>query len=139
MQQTDFITYLQSLQGAKDELNFILLREELEIRYSLKAGTEIAQNYGLNIDNIDINEQNRNDFNVQMVTAQQNQTLRGYINLDKFKYFVKENFRLEGSNNQPKLKIANRTEMESMMQNYATSQLFDILISGVKLANRQFD
>ena len=139
MKRADFINYLQSLEGAKDELNFILLREELEIRYSLKAGAKIAKNYGLNIDNIDVNQQNRNDFNVQMVTTQQNQTFRGYINLDKFKHFVKQNFRLEGSNNQPKLKIAKRTEMESMMQNYATNQLFDILISGVKLANGQFD
>ena len=124
-----FIAHLATLGGAKDKANFILRREELEVRFGLKP--DYSATYGLKIDGTDITEANRDAHNVQLVDDEQNHnsTVRGYINLDKLPEFAAANFSITGSNVHPVLNISKRLQLDAAFQPYASAPIFKVLLS----------
>ena len=124
-----FIAHLVALGGAKDKANFILRREELEVRFGLKPDYSVT--YGLKIDGTDITEANRDAYNVQLVDDEQNHnsTVRGYINLDKLPEFAAANFSITGSNVHPVLNISKRLQLDAAFQPYASAPIFKVLLS----------
>ena len=125
-----FKTLLQILNGAKDAQNFILKREEIQVRFNLKAGSNNSDQYQMEIDGDLIDNSNWNNHNVSLITNSLNQSVKGYIEVNHLKNFIVDNFAIEGSNTQPKLIVKKKLELETMMQNYASDGLFDILITG---------
>ena len=141
--QADFINLLRTKDGAKDETNFILKRSEIQVRFNLNPIDNVDDAYQMQIDGDLIEADNRNQHNVQLINNQAkpplNAGVRGYIEVSHLKDFVSANFAIEGSNTQPKLKIKQKTALETMMQNYATDKLFDILITGQQKNNGDWD
>ena len=130
--KNEFTEKLKKLAGSKDSQNFILRREELLVRFNIKNKNN-GNDYGLNIDNVNIDDNNRDTYNVQIVDDNsRNSDFEGYINLDKLTNFVKENFHIVGSTSQPRLIINNREQMDTMFAPYASESLFDILFTTTK-------
>ena len=130
--KNEFTEKLKKLAGSKDSQNFILRREELLVRFNIKNKNN-GNDYGLNIDNVNIDNNNRDTYNVQIVDDNsRNSDFEGYINLDKLTNFVKENFHIVGSTSQPRLIINNREQMDTMFAPYASESLFDILFTTTK-------
>ena len=136
----EFTNELIELAGWKDSQNFILRREELLVRFNIKEKNN-GNNYGLNINNQNIDDTNRDQFNVQMVDDNQNhnQDFAGYINLDKLTDFVVDNFHIIGSTSKPKLIITNRNQMNTLFMPYASEGLFDIEFSTIKQPDGSWD
>ena len=143
LSQAEFIDLLKTKDGAKDETNFILKRSEIQVRFNLNPVDNVNDAYQMQIDGDLIEVDNRNQHNVQLINDQAkpplNPAVRGYIEVSHLKDFVSTNFAIEGSNTQPRLKIKQKTALETMMQNYATDQLFDILITGQQKNNGDWD
>ena len=135
-----FTNKLIELAGWKDGQNFILRREELLVRFNIKEKNN-GNNYGLNINGQNIDDTNRDQFNVQMVDDNQNhnQDFAGYINLDKLTDFVVDNFHIIGSTSKPKLIITNRNQMNTLFMPYASDGLFDIEFSTIKKQDGSWD
>ena len=125
-----FTAKLLELSGSKDSQNFILRREDLQVRFNIKTKNN-ATDYGLNIDGTNVEDNNRNQFNVQIVDDKnsRNTDFKGYINLDKLTDFVINNFKIIGTTSKPKLIITNRDHMNTLFMPYATEGLFDIQFS----------
>ena len=135
-----FIEKLKKLAGSKDQKNFILRREELLVRFNINPKNN-GGDYGLNIDSENIDNDNRDRFNVQMVDDGQsrNQNFMGYINLDHLNDFVKDSFHIVGSTSKPKLIIKNYDQMNTLFVPYASENLFDILFTTTKDQNGNWD
>ena len=125
-----FKIMLQNLDGAKDGQNFILKREEIKVRFNLKSLANNANQYQMEIDGDLIDDTNWNNHDVSLINGVLNQNVKGYIEINHLKNFIVDNFAIEGSNTQPKLIVKKKLELETMMQNYASDNLFDILITG---------
>ena len=124
MNKDNFTNHLKTLKGAKDQQNFILKREELEVRFALKNPDG---NYGLNIDNTIITNENRDRFNVKMVEdGKRNETFEGYINVDLLKQFRLENFEVKGTTSKPRFIVHSRKELDTLFAPYVSDSLFDI-------------
>ena len=126
--KNQFIAKLKELKGAKDSKNFILKREEIEVRYSIKEG---ETDYSLNIDNVNITDANESQYYVQLIddAKQQNDDFEGDINVDLITEFTKENFKIQGSTTRPQFIISNRQKLESYFAPYVSDRLFDIIYS----------
>ena len=125
-------------EGQKDAANFIIRREDLKVRFSLKTTIDQTQ-YQLKIDNQLIDQNNRDRFNQQLITDKLNSNVKGYIEIKHLKHFEVANFVIQGTNTEPKLVVTNAQFMENLMQNYATDQLFDIVITTKKDAAGNWD
>ena len=123
-----FISKLKGLNGAKDATNFILKREEIEIRYAIKQGED---EYALNIDGQNVDNTNEANFYLQLINdkEQLNENFEGYINVNLVKDFKKENFKIQGSTTKPSFIITNRQQLETALMPYAGKHLFDIQYS----------
>ena len=128
LKKDQFIEKLKKLQGAKDATNFILKREEIEIRYAIKDGED---EYALNIDDKNIDSNNEANYYLQLVndTDKLNENFEGYINVDLVKEFKKANFQIQGSTTKPNFIITNRQQLETALMPYAGKKLFDIQYS----------
>ena len=122
-----FIKKLKELKGSKDDKNFILKREELEVRFAIKENEN--NQYGLEIDSTVITDANRNDFNVQIIDGNRNDAFIGIINLEWIKDFTEANFRVQGSTSKPELIITNKQAMDTLFMPYQTDPLFDVIYS----------
>ena len=124
----DFTNKLKKLLGAKDENNFILKREELELKFAISNNED---QYGLNIDGQNITNDNENQYYLDLIDDNQkrNDAFEGYINLDKIKEFVKDNFKIQGSTSKPRFIVTNREKLDNYFIPYATDNLFDIQYS----------
>ena len=131
-------TILLAQEGKKDDANFIIRRNDFKVRFSLKTTTNENQ-YQLKIDNELIDNNNRDKFNVPLITDQINSGVKGYIEIKHLKHFEVANFAIQGTNTKPKLIVTNAQFMEHLMQNYATDQLFDIVITTKKDAAGNWD
>ena len=129
-----FTTKLNQLAGTKDSNNFILRREELQVRFNIKNSKK-NDDYGLNINGEDIDSTNRDKFNVQVVDQNRNNDFKGYINLDQLKDFTAESFKIIGSTSKPKLIISKRDSLNTSFMPYISEGLFDIQFSTVKNAD----
>ena len=138
LNKNDFQNKLIELNGAKDSKNFILRRDDLQVRFNIKANNR-NDNYGLNIDNQIVDETNRNNFNKDIVATGRNDNFKGVINLEHLKYFSLENFKIIGSTTEPKLIIPKRKELNELFMPYASDDLFDIQFSTVKKPNDEWE
>ena len=131
--KSQLISKLEQLDGIKDENHFILKREELEVRFTLSEQGD----YGLNIDGTYIDENNRNQFNVQMVDDINNRNINfeGYINVDKVLEFNKANFEIIGTTSQPRFIVKDRTKLNNRLIPYVSDDLFDIQFAYQKTNN----
>ena len=136
--KTVFESKLKQMSGAKDSNNFIIKREDLQVRFNIKTITR-NDNFGLNIDGQNIEENNRYKFNVDLVNRNRNEAFKGYINLDHLENFRVENFKIIGSTNKPKLIITKRKELDQLFMPYASDDLFDIQFSTTKDANGEWN
>ena len=104
-----FMSKLKTLKGAKDQTNFILKREEIEIRYAIKEG---EGEYALNIDGQNVDSNNEANYFLQLINdkEQLNENFEGYINVDLVKDFKKDNFKIQGSTTKPSFIITNRQQ-----------------------------
>ena len=123
-----FIKKLAELKGAKDSKNFILKREELEVRFAINGN---ENEYGLNINGDNISPDNSDNYNVQIVddANNRNTSFQGYINLDLLSEFKKENFKVQGSTSRPQLIIDNKGILDTMLLPYQSDNLFDVIYS----------
>ena len=134
--KAEFEKELEKLQAKKDDKNFILKREELQVRFNIKPTTRVNDQYGLNIDGENIDDNNRDRYNIKLVEKnQRNDQFKGYINLDHLKDFAVENFKINGSTSKPKLIITKRKELDQLFMPYASDDLFDIQFSTEKDQN----
>ena len=126
----DFIKKLKSLKGSKDNSNFILKRDEIEVRFAIKNG-EDEYEYALSIDNNFINENNQANYYLQLVGGNKNlnDSFEGYINIDNLKEFVQENFKIQGTTSEPRFIVTNREKLNNYFAPYASDNLFDIIYS----------
>ena len=125
-----FLQKLRDLNGAKDNNNFILKREELEVRFAIK---ENENQYGLEIDNVIISNENRDNFNLQIIddTLNRNDSFTGIINLDLIKDFIVANFKVQGSTSKPELIITNKQAMDTLFMPYRSDGLFNVIYSTI--------
>ena len=132
--KSDFENKLQTLNGKKDDKNFILKREDLQVRFNIKGWTKIDGDYGLNIDGENIDVSNRDQYNLNLVNANEgrNDNFKGYINLDHLTDFVLANFKVVGTTSQPRLIITKREQLNSLFMPYVSDHLFDIQFSTVQ-------
>ena len=139
-EKSAFQAFLERQKGQKDANNFILKRGEIKARFELNETTK-AGKYQLVIDGEKINPDNSNNPGIQLINDQNqlNQDVRGYIELKHLKHFVAENFAIQGTNTKPQLIINKKQELETLMQNYATDDLFDILITSVRKTDGSWD
>ena len=137
--QAEFIAFLVEKDGQKDANNFILKRSEIKVRFELDATK--TDKYQMVIDNTEIQPDNSNNPSTQLIDEQTNLNngVRGYIELKHLKDFVVDTFAIKGTNSAPKLIIKKKTELETLMQNYASDQLFDILITSRQNADGSWD
>ena len=136
-----FIKKIKELKGSKDLQNFILKREELEVRFSIDNINDNDSQYGLEIDGEIINKDNRDQYNVQIIddANSRNDSFLGIINVDLIKDFIKENFRVEGSTSKPRLIIKNKEIMNTLFMPYVGANLFDIQFTTNKNAKDEWD
>ena len=136
----DFKEFLKQQNGKKDKNHFILKREDLKVRFELDP----TQNnkFQMIVDQKPVKPDNSDSPIVQLIndksTPPLNSGTRGVIELENLKYFIKNNFAIQGSNTNPVLKIKNRTEIDNLLQIYASDELFDIKITGIT-TNNNFD
>ena len=139
----DFKSLLKNQAGKKDENHFILKREDLHVRFAFSGTASEQAKFQMNIDGVVIKPDNTNSPTINIINDQAkpplNTAVQGYIEIDHLKHFIAANFGIEGSNTQPRLKIKQREQMETMMQFYASDQLFDILITGKKNSQGEWD
>ena len=135
--KAEFESKLTELAGKKDSKNFILKREDLQVRFNIKSSN--ANNYGLSIDGENIDENNRNKFNRDIVTTGRNEQFRGNINLDHLSDFISENFKISGTTSKPKLFITKRQQLNELFMPYVSDGLFDIQFSTIKKPNGDWD
>ena len=128
--KNDFENHLLDLAGKKDDLHFILKREELQVRFKLNGGDG---KYQMQIDGtlIDSDSEVPEGFNVALIDDQDNRNsaVTGYINMANLPLFNPDNFAINGSTTKPILIIKNRDQLESLLAVYASSNLFTIEFS----------
>ena len=136
--KNDFMSLLIQKNGQKDANHFILKREEIKVCFVLDSNK--INKFQMMIDDKFINLDNTNNPAEQLINdnISLNEDVRGVIELSHLKHFLLQNFRLEGTNNNLKLKITNKTAMDNLLQIYAANQLFDIEITGI-FTNNTFD
>ena len=139
--KVDFQQELARLKGRKDDKNFILKRDDLQVRFNIKGSTTKADgDYGLNIDGENINPTNRDRYNIKLVEKnQRNDSFKGLINLEHLKDFTVNNFKIIGSTTEPKLIITKRQELDQLFMPYASDDLFDIQFSTTKQSDGNWD
>ena len=138
LNSSEFKDLLLKNQGKKDDSNFILKREEIKVRFNLKNGIN-SNEYQMKINDELITPDNWAKYNVQLIDQQLNSNVKGYIEIKHLKDFVLDSFSIQGTNSKPKLIIKKRLELETLMQVYASDNLFDILISTRKKADGSWD
>ena len=121
---------------------FILRREELKMRFGLKA--EIAPNkYGFEIDGKIVNTED--DFKKhykQLIDDGRsiNSSVFGIINMNFVEAFSISNFIILGTNNIPRLKILNQEKMLNAFNPYASDHIFSLEITTTfDQTNNQWD
>ena len=131
-----FKTLLNQQAGQKDENNFILKREDIKVHFALNAAAPDQAKYQMKIDGNIIQPDDFNNPQIQLINELNqpplNPAVQGYIEINHLKHFIVDNFAIEGSNTKPQLKIKQKEALETLMQNYATDNLFDIWITGKK-------
>ena len=136
MTKNNFISFLKQQDGAKDANHFILRREDIVVRFNINANVDLNDEYNLNIDDLNLNSSNRDQFNHQLVDETHNQDLEGYININKLKDFTVGNFGIKGTTTKPIFIINNRTNLDNLLQVYASfNDIFDIQFSAKKSGN----
>ena len=131
-----FEQFLFTQNGQKDKNHFIIKREDIKVRY--KLNTNDYHKHQLVINKTLINENNRDDFNYQLVESPVNADFKGYINVDHLKDFNVDNFAITGSIDKPIFEINQRLELESLLRVYASDDLFEILFSTEKAENDEW-
>ena len=131
-----FKTFLFAKHGAKNEANFIIKREDLKVRYTLKPAVERL--YQMKIDNTEITPANRDQFNYKLVDSDINKIFKGYLNVDNLGEFKLENFAVVGSITKPIFELKKRNHLESLLKVYAKDDLFDILFATEKNDQNQW-
>ena len=131
-----FKTFLFAKHGAKNEANFIIKREDLKVRYTLKPAVERL--YQMKIDNTEITQTDRDQFNYQLVDSTINKIFKGYLNVDNLGEFKLENFAVVGSITKPIFELKKRNHLESLLKVYAKDNLFDILFATEKNDQNQW-
>ena len=131
-----FEQFLFTQNGQKDKNHFIIKREDIRVRY--KLNTNDHHKHQLVINKTLINENNRDDFNYQLVKSSVNSGFKGYINVDHLKDFNVDNFAITGSIDKPIFEINQRLELESLLRVYASDNLFEILFSTEKAENDEW-
>ena len=136
-----FKTLLQNLNGAQNDQNFILKRDAIKVRFELDQSQN--DKFQIVVDQQSVQADNNDSPTVQLInddlTSPLNTTVQGYIELEHLKHFVLDSFAIEGTNDQPKLIIKKQAELETLMQNYATDNLFDIWITSEQKADGTWD
>ena len=135
--KAEFESKLTELAGKKDSKNFILKREDLQVRFNIKSSN--SNNYGLSIDGENVDENNYSKFNRDIVTSVRNQAFRGNINLDHLEHFIAQNFKITGTTTKPKLIITKREQLNELFMPYVSDGLFDIQFSTIKNQNGDWD
>ena len=136
MTKNDFIKFLEEQDGSKDTSHFILRREDIMVRFNINPISDQNNEYTLNINGQNINEANRDQYNVQLVDQNHNQSLEGYININKLTDFDVDNFSIKGTTSKPIFIIKNRINLDNLLQVYASfNDIFDIQFSAQKNGN----
>ena len=142
-QMDQFKTLLNQQAGQKDENNFIIKREDIKVHFALNAAAPDQAKYQMKIDGNIIQPDDLNNPQIQLINELNqpplNPAVQGYIEINHLKHFIVDNFAIEGSNTKPQLKIKQKEALETLMQNYATDNLFDIWITGKKDNRGQWD
>ncbi|WP_406602578.1 hypothetical protein ACJA29_03905 [Metamycoplasma sualvi] len=132
-----FTSHLQSAAGAKDNTNWIILREDIKARFALNANVNNTQNprYLLEVDNTNINEDNSNNISKELISSTLNNGVKGYINLNKLAPYQAANFTVAGTDDKAYLNIKQYNELNSLLNPYSSSNLFSILYKNDKTAS----
>ena len=135
------IELLLNQEGQKDAANFILKRNEIQARFELDLNQ--IQRFQMLVDNQLVDANNNNSPRVHLIDDQANPPLntnvQGYIELKHLKHFLAQNFAIQGTDTRPQLIISKKAELETLMQVYATDNLFDILITSQQSPDGQWD
>ncbi len=123
-----FINQLQQLAGAKDSTNWIILREDIKARFALNTTVNSTQNpkYLLEVDGTNINEDNSNNTSKQLITSSLNNSVKGYINLDKLTTYQASNFSVTGTDTEAYLNIKKHNDLNNLLSPYSSNNLFSI-------------
>ncbi|MBD5423133.1 MAG: hypothetical protein HDR43_01400, partial [Mycoplasma sp.] len=130
LKKNEFVAKLEELKGARDDVNWIILREDIKARFVLNKtiNDPLGNNkYILEVDNIIIDENNSNNIEISLITTNNNSTVKGYINLDKFDEFVAGNFKVTGTNSNANLIISNANAINAKLNPYSSNNIFSIL------------
>ncbi|MBD5423291.1 MAG: hypothetical protein HDR43_02240, partial [Mycoplasma sp.] len=129
LNKKQFEAKLQELKGAKDDINWIILREDIKVRFVLnkEINDDLPNKYVLEIDGDNIYEDNSNNINVLLITNSLNSDVKGYINLDKFNEFNADNFKVTGTNSSANLITSNVNAINDKLNPYSSNGLFSIL------------
>lgn len=118
--------------GAIDETNWIILRENIKARFVINREINDQQNppYGLEVDGLIIEEgKEENSPQIQLITDTNNTTVKGYINANKLTPFIASNFEVNGTNTNGTLTIKDVATFNKLLNPYASSGILQILYS----------
>ena len=126
LNKQEFEKHLQTLNGSKDANRWILVHEDLEVRFAINTNVPQASEYLLAIDGsiIDVDDVS----NCASLITNPNR-VQGIINTNSFISFTKENFRITGTNAAPKFIVNNLASLNNFIGQYASESLFDIQFS----------
>ena len=135
----DFIKFLQQNNGQESNSNFILKRQNVQVRFGMKENID-PQMYAWNIDGNLIN--NLNDFyahKTQLIddVRNRNDKVKGVINIDDLvSGFKSSNFTIIGSNLVPQLSINDENTLNAKFAPYASDRLFKIELTTTKTSGK---
>lgn len=118
--------------GAVDEINWIILRENIKARFVINKTINDQQNppFGFEVDGLIIEEgQEEKSPQIQLITETNNANVKGYINANKLTPFIASNFEVNGTNTSSSLIIRNVATFNKLLNPYASSGVLKILYS----------
>ena len=126
--QKQFEAILVRQDGAKDANRWILMHDDIEIRFWLDPTQPHAEEYLLSISGSVVPDLNDPINLAKPLTNPPSQTnVTGIINANKLTDFVKSNFYITGTNNAPKFKVVKDQVINMLIAQYASQPtLFDI-------------
>ena len=125
-EKDQFIPFLKTNAGKESNQRFILKREAIQARFSLKPGIS-NDHYNWIIDNQVINDLDQfNQFSQQLIDPTTNVNVKGVINLDHVPSFQIANFSIVGTNLKPQLVIKDQSKIANAFNVYASDHFFKI-------------
>ena len=127
MNKSQFESFLSHQNGAKDQNRWILMHDDVKVRFWIDPNEAHAGDYLLAVNGSVIPDLNDTLNQANLFDATDKAKITGIINADKLTDFVESNFYITGTNSAPKFKVVKDQVINMLIAQYASQPtLFDI-------------